>query len=242
MTAHAWYIENRAAFVARSLEPGEERTFRDHLVRCDECTREVARLERELGWLPMGVTPVAPPPGFARQLAAEILDRPSRWRRRLPLAVAAGLALVSLGASISARHDGRELRERLASRESRLAALEDTLSVLRRANMVLQTQISMNGHEQGGLLIFQDAVSHRWCVIVHGLPPAPSGSKYQFWFITETGMVRSVEVNADTRRPAFMTLPMPGVAAPVMGAALTMEPVANWSDEPKGVTLAHVTF
>ena len=125
MTAHAWYIENRAAFVARSLERGEESTFRDHLVRCDECTREVARMERDLGWL--------------------------------PLAVAAGLTVVSLGASMSARHEGRELRERLASRESRLAALEDTLSVLRRANMVLQTQISMNGHEQGGLLIFQDA-------------------------------------------------------------------------------------
>jgi hypothetical protein len=100
----------------------------------------------------------------------------------------------------------------------------------------------MNGHEQGGLLIFQEAVSHRWCVIVHGLPPAPAGSKYQFWFITETGMVRSVEVNADTQRPAFMTLPMPGVAAPVMGAALTMEPMVNRSNEPTGVTLAHVTF
>jgi hypothetical protein len=108
--------------------------------------------------------------------------------------------------------------------------------------MVLQTQISMNGHQQGGLLIFQDAVSHRWCVIVHGLPPAPSGSMYQFWFITESGMVRSVEVDADTRRPAFMTLPMPGVAAPVMGAALTMEPVVNRSGEPQGVTLAHVVF
>ena len=38
MNAHDWYVENRAAFVARSLEPGEERTFRDHLVRCEECT------------------------------------------------------------------------------------------------------------------------------------------------------------------------------------------------------------
>jgi hypothetical protein len=55
-------------------------------------------------------------------------------------------------------------------------------------------------------------------------------------------MVRSVEVNADMRRPAFMTVPMPGVAAPVMGAALTMEPAVNRSDEPKGVTLAHVVF
>ena len=241
MTAHDWYFENRAAFVVRSLEPGEERTFRDHLVRCDECTREVARLERELGWLPMGAAPVAPPPGFARRMAAEILDRPNRWRRRLPLALAASLALLAAGGALAARHDGRELRTRLSARETQLAALQDTLSVLRRANTVLQTQISMNGH-QGGLLIFRDAGSHRWCVIVHGLPPAPPGSMYQFWFITETGMVRSVEVNADMQRPAFMTLPMPGVAAPVMGAALTMESVVNHSEEPKGVTLAHVVF
>lgn len=241
MTAHDWYVENRAAFVARSLEPREERTFHDHLVRCDECTREVDRLTRELAWLPMGVTPVAPPPGLARRMAGEILDRPSRWRRRLPLAAAATLALVAGAAALSARSDGQELRARLSVRDREFAALEDTLSVLRRANTVLQTGISMDGH-QGGLLIFQDAVSHRWCVIVHGIPPAPTGNVYQFWFITESGMVRSVEVNADMQRPAFMTLPMPGVAAPVMGAALTVEPAVNRSDEPKGVTLAHIVF
>ena len=241
MTAHDWYVENRAGFVARSLEPGEERTFRDHLVRCEECTREVATLERDLAWLPMGVTPVAPAPGFSRRVAAEVLDRPHRWRRWLPMAAAAVLALAAGGSVLSARRDGRELRSQLVARETRLAALEDTLSVLRRANMVLQTQISMNGHH-GGLLIFQDAVSHRWCVIVHGLPPAPVGNKYQFWFITESGMVRSVEINADMQRPAFMTLPMPRVAAPVKGAALTMEPAVNRSDEPEGVTLAHVVF
>jgi len=241
MTTHDWYLENRAGFVARSLEPGEERTFRDHLVRCEECSREVARLERELGWLPMGASPVAPPPGFARRMAADVLDRPNRWRRWLPLAAAAVLALALGAAALSERNQGRDLYALLLARESRLAAVEDTLSVLRRANMVLQTQISMNGH-QGGMLIFQDAASHRWCVIVHGLPPAPVGNKYQFWFITESGMVRSVEVNAEMERPAFMTLPMPGVAAPVMGAALTMEPVVNRSDEPRGPTLAHVVF
>ena len=241
MNAHDWYVENRAAYVARSLEPGEERTFRDHLVRCDECTRETAALERDLAWLPMGVAPVAPAPGLARRIAGEVLDRPGRWRRRLPLAIAAGLALAAGGAALRARSDGRDLRTLLSARETRLAALEDTLSVLRRANTVLQTRISMDGH-QGGMLIFQDAVSHRWCVIVHGLPPAPPGSMYQFWFITENGMVRSVEVHADMQRPAFMTLPMPGVAAPVMGAALTMESAVSHSDEPKGVTLAHVVF
>jgi hypothetical protein len=242
MNAHDWYIENRAGFVARSLEPGEERTFRDHLVRCGECSREVAALERELGWLPMAVLPVTPAPGYSRRVAGEVLDRPRRWRRAVPLAAAAVLALTAGGLAIAARTEGRDLRAVLAQQETRLAALEDTLSVLRRANMVLQTQISMNGHSQGGLLIFQDASSHRWGVIVHGLPPAPAGSKYQFWFITQNGMVRSVEVDATMERPAFMTLPMPGVPAPVTGAALTMEPVVSQSDEPKGPMLAHVVF
>jgi hypothetical protein len=241
MTGHEWYLENRAGFVARSLDPAEERSFRDHLVRCEECSREVLRLERELGWLAMGTEPVAPRPGFTRRAAAHVLDRPNRWRRQIPLAAAATLALAAGATALAARREGQTLRSELLAREGRLAALEDTLSVLRRANNVLQTQISMNGH-QGGLVIFQDAVSHRWCVVVHGLPPAPAGSKYQFWFITESGMVRSVEVNAEMQRPAFMTLPMPGVPAPVMGAALTVEPMANRSNEPKGVTLAHLTF
>jgi hypothetical protein len=157
MTAHAWYIENRVAFVARSLEPGEERTFRDHLVRCDECAREVERLERELGWLPMGAAPVAPPPGFARRMAAEVLDRPSYWRRRLPLAAAAGMALVAAGTALSARNEDRDLRALLSARESRGAPrIRSRCSADEHG---LQTQISMDGHRQAAGL--QDAVSHR---------------------------------------------------------------------------------
>jgi hypothetical protein len=244
MSAHEWYVENRAAFVARSLERDEERTFIEHLVRCEECTREVARLERDLGWLPMGADPVAPRPGLARELAAEILDRPRSWRRRLPSLAAAAVLLLAAGLGYAVLQDRAQLRqahELLAARGRRLSALEDTLSIVRQAQQVLQANISMNGH-QGGLVIFQEPVSHRWCVVVHGLPPAPSGSLYQFWFITTTGMVRSVEVDASTARPAILTLPMPEASAPVMGAALTVEPAVSHSSEPRGPTLAHVTF
>ena len=59
MTPHDWYVENRVAFVARALEASEERLFSDHLPRCEECRREVARLERDLGALPMAATPIA---------------------------------------------------------------------------------------------------------------------------------------------------------------------------------------
>ena len=240
MNPHEWYVENRAAFVARSLERDEERVYRDHLAQCEECTAEVQRLERDLAWLPMGVTPVAPDPGLPRRMAGTILDRPNAWRRRMPDALAAATLLLAVGLGVSDRAEGARLRSLLADTEGRMMALEDTVSVLRSAHQVTQIPISMEGR-QGGLLIFQDAISHRWVVIVHGLPPAPAGNVYQFWFITETGMVRSVEVNADLSRPAILTLSMPPVPAPVMGAALTVEPAVSRSSEPHGPQLAHVT-
>jgi len=241
MKAHEWYVENRSAFVARSLERAEERTFIDHLVRCEECTREVARLERDLGWLPMGAAPVAPAPGLSRKIAGRILDRPSSWRYAIPYALAAAMALIAVGIGIRGRAERGRLRGQLAVQQQRLEALQDTLSIVQGAQQILQAKIAMEGHD-AGLVIFQEPVSHRWYVVVHGLPPAPSGNVYQFWFITKSGMVRSVEVRGDPERPAFMTLPMPPVAAPVMGAALTVEPVVNRSSEPRGPMLAHVTF
>ena len=120
-------------------------------------------------------------------------------------------------------------------------ALSDTLSVLRQAQAVTQANIAMDQY-RGGLVIFRDATSHRWCVVVHGLPPAPAGNVYQFWFITTTGMVRSVEVDATQTHPAILTVGMPGESAPVMGAALTVEPAVNRSPEPQGMQLAHVVF
>jgi hypothetical protein len=241
MTAHDWYVENRAGFVARSLEAADERTVRDHLARCAECTAEVARLERDLDWLPMAVNPEVPPPGFARRTAEQILGRRGHWGRWVPSGLAAASVLLAIGIGYHSGEQRQTLRAELADRENRLVALEDTLSVLRGARQVVQTPIAMEGRH-GGLLIFQDPASHRWCVVVHGLPPAPAGNVYQFWFITESGMVRSVIVNADTARPAFLTLPMPPVQSPVMGAALTVEPALNRSSEPQGQQLAHVTF
>lgn len=92
--------------------------------------------------------------------------------------------------------------------------------------------------EEGGLLIFADDVSHRWNVVVHGLPPAPAGEKYQFWFICSDGMVRGATVASAGGRPAFLTLGMPREGGTVMGAALTLEPKSNVSRESRGKALA----
>lgn len=241
MTPHDWYVEHRAAWVAGALEPKEERLFADHLPRCEECRREIARLERQLAWLPMAAAPAPPRPGLTRQIADRVLGRRTAWRRYGPaLAAAATVALATATGVIEHRRRA-EVELLLAGRDRRLAALEDTLSVMRSAARVVHHEIAMDGR-RGGLLIFQDETSHRWNVVVHGLPAAPPGSVYCFWFVTKSGMVRSVDLRLDEGRPAFATVSMPSTPAPVMGAALTVEPMLARSDQPKGREIAHVDF
>jgi hypothetical protein len=241
MTPHDWYVEHRIAWVARTLEPREERLFADHLPRCAECSGEIARLERAVGWLPMGATPAVPRPGLTRQLADRVLRRRPAWRRYAPAFLAAAAVVLAVGLGARERGRGERLESLLADRERRLAAVEDTLSVMRSAARVVHHEIAMDGH-RGGLLIFQDERSHRWNVVVHGLPAAPAGSVYQFWFVTESGMVKSVALPMDGSRPAFATVSMPETPTPVMGAALTVEPMPARSDEPQGPEIAHVNF
>ena len=239
MNSHEWFIEHRTAFVVRSLERPEERSFTEHLAGCDECRAEIARIERDLAWLPMAVAPVAARPGLRRELVEAVLGGGRRRSRRpVVLALAASLML-ALGLWGWGRRQATALSAEIAELQGRLNATRDTLSIMRGAGRVLQASIKMDGH-QGGLMIFADQRSRRWNVVVHGLPPAHAGEVYQFWFICENGMVRGVEVHVNETSPAFMTLSMPVEGGEVRGAALTVEPAAETSAAPTGKELAHL--
>lgn len=237
MTAHDWFIEHRADWVARALDGEEERSFRDHLRRCPDCRAAVAELERDLAWLPMGVKPVAPRPGFRRAALERALGP---RRRRFGWALPAGLAAsLLLAFGIIFRQEGRitKLEVEMASQRATLAAEMDTMSVAREASRILHTTFAMNG-QTCGLMIMADDRTHRWNVVVHGLPPAKPGEKYQFWFITDDGMKQGRMVEVEPGRVASFTTGMPEGNARVMGAALSVEPMDNGGPEMKGPELA----
>ncbi len=243
MNPHAWFVEQRTAFVARTLEPDEQHVYQAHLDGCAECRDAVQQLERELAWLPMGLPPAAVRPGLHRQLVAGALgERRGAPRWWAPAALAASVVLAA-GAWFWALTTTRAFETQLAGERARLAEelamVRDTLGIIRGAAMVRHASIAMDGRE-GGLLIFADERTHRWNVVVYGLPAPPAGETCQFWFITESGMVRSVAVPSDGRTPAFLTLPMPPDARHVMGAALTLEPAGSSGGAPAGVQLAHL--
>ncbi|MBP2648285.1 MAG: putative transrane anti-sigma factor [Gemmatimonadetes bacterium] len=237
---HAWFVEHVEAFALRHLEPGEERSFRDHLERCADCRKELDRVERELAWLPMGVRPVTPRPGLVRKLTRGVLgEREPAWRRVLPWALAASVALTGGALALRARADARDAGARLAAASQALEAARDTLSVLRNTRKVMHASVQMDGRE-GGITILADPVSHRWNVVIHDLPQLPPGERYQFWFICDDGMVRGAEVNTSPEHPAVLTMGMPKEGGNVLGAALTVEPVGATTGPPQGQVLAHL--
>jgi len=237
---HAWFIEHVEAFALRHLEPEEERSFRDHLERCAECRKELDRVERELAWLPMGVKPVTLRPGLVRKLSRGVLgEREPAWRRVMPWAMAASVALIGGAVSIRARDDARDAAVQLAATSQALDAARDTLSVLRNTRKVMHASVQMDGQE-GGITILADPVSHRWNVVVHDLPQLPPGERYQFWFICDDGMVRGAEVTTSQEHSAVLTMGMPKEGGNVLGAALTVEPADATNGPPQGRELAHL--
>jgi hypothetical protein len=232
MSSHQWYEENRAAFVAGGLDKQERRTFADHLPRCEECSQEVASIERDLAWLPLGVDPIPPRPGFKRQVIESVLHPRRGWYRwAYPLAAAASLVL-AVGIWASAR----------AEREALIAQVERSelaLATFQQAEVIHQASITSDG-AAAGLVIFDSPETGRCNVVVHGLPPAPAGEVYRFWFLTEEGELQGTDLPVAEDSPIYVTLERPH--GKVMGASLTMEPMEEAGAEPGGVELAHVVF
>jgi anti-sigma-K factor RskA len=238
--AHDWFVEHRLEYATRILDDDDIATFEAHLVHCEDCRREVSRIESELAWLPMSLAPVAPRPGLRRRIIQQVLDDATVSRRRwlLPAAMAASVLLAVAGWT-AGRQRAETLEAEVAALENRTAALEDTLSVIRRAGRVLQASVEM-GSRRGGLVIFDDATTHRWSVVVHGLPPAPPGTGYQFWFVCTDGMVRGSGFLVAGAGPTMFTTGMPKTGGAVLGAALTVEPLDAATGPPRGKQLAHL--
>jgi anti-sigma-K factor RskA len=246
MTAHDWFIGHRLEYATRVLEAGELAQFADHLVRCPECADAVGGIEREFAWLAMGAPPVAPPPGLTRRLATGVLE-PRRFRARwvLPGALAAGLSLsvVMTWQSRTAASQFQVERDstlvELRRSDQLLAAALDTLSLIRSATRVRAARLAIDGGEVG-LVILEDPKTHRWTVIVHGLPEAPPGERFALWFVCEKGMREGTELPPTTTGTAVLVLPMPQDLGAVLAASITRETRASAGTPMTKQELLHI--
>ena len=164
-------------------------------------------------WLGMSARPRAPRPDLRERVMARALR--GRPRATWPLAAAALLVLGIAGAW--------SLRDR-AALGARIAALEDTLGLLRgRGTQAMHIPVTVDGRA-GAVTIFADSVTHRWLVSCHNLAPNAPDKAYQLWFVTSRGYVSARVMPMDSPAPMTLVLEMPDDTTRVLGAAMSIEP------------------
>ena len=166
-------------------------------------------------WLGMSVPPRAPRP----ELRERVLSRArlSQRRRSLPWIAAAAALVVALGAGWWA------LGER-AGLARRVAALEDSLGLLRSSGTrAVLVPVAVAGRA-GAITIVPDVVNGRWLVSCYNLAPNAAGQAYQLWFVTTRGYVSASVMAMDSPAPMTLVLDLPDDTTRVTGAAMSVEP------------------
>lgn len=188
-------------------------------------------------WLGMAAAPRTPRP----ELKERVLARALAARRRPPwgLAAAAAVALVVAGGMLWSVRSVRQLAVERAQLRHQVAALEDTLSLIRGpGTRVIQIPVTTGG-QVGAVTIFADSTTHRWLIACHGIAPNAPGQVYQLWFITERGMRSAGLMPMPDSHPMVVAVGMPQDAGHVMGAAMSIEPQGG-SPEPRGPMVFHL--
>ncbi len=163
-----------AAYTLDALTPGEVREVEAHLPMCEECRHDLRLMREVAGDLAAGVRMVQPPAA----LRARILDAIAFPRRARPwtlgiAALAAALAVVLAGVSLS-------LNQRLTALTERLAAQEQVLALL--ASPSAKTA-ALSGSVQANVRFVYDPARRQGALVVSDLRDPGAEFVYQLWLV-----------------------------------------------------------
>jgi hypothetical protein len=265
--------EQAALYALGALSQIEARAFDVHIREgCSACETELHGFDGVVGVLGLYPEPASPPIYLRDLLVARIEKetapaapapkvsvaqprqpdvaaspaRPGGFKVILPWAIAASLALATLG-SIYA---WRRADERASSQDAQIAAfmvernrlqhrLEDESKTgsenaamlralqspgARMIHMAAQQSIAADGE-----LVWNTGGAQ--CVVSATLPLAPAGKVYQLWFVTSAAPQSAGLLETDSAGHGFKIVNVPPGLGPVNAAAITLEPEGG-SEKP----------
>lgn len=209
--------ELTAAYALNALDEDERRSYEEHLRTCEQCRRELRRLQEASGALAYGARSATPRPELRDQLLAQAAAERARatvvpLRRRMVIpalgavtaaAVAAAAALAIWTVSLSDSLDDER------------AARADTSALLALAASPDATRVRLDG-AAGTLVVAPDGDA---ALFVTGLPEAPEGTAYAVWIVAgEPRLAGTLGGGAATAVHLSQRVP------PAATVAVTLEP------------------
>lgn len=175
--SHDEMHELAAAYALHALDPGDERSYADHLATCDECRAQVRQLEETAAALAYEAKPRDVPellgPRILRAARAERGHGSRRERWAIPAgAIAAAAAAVAIGLGIWATQLSHSLdRERSAhSRDARIMA-------------ILAQPGARQIKTEGGSGMLVVSPTRKAVLVANNLTPAGPQKTYEAWVV-----------------------------------------------------------
>ncbi|HMJ01445.1 MAG TPA: anti-sigma factor [Conexibacter sp.] len=186
MSEHCQHADNVAAYLLGALADADRTAFEAHVAGCAHCRQDVADLRIVTDALPLGVTPLAPPPHLRERVMdtvraeADLLhatgpaaDRPRPPRRRFgqwfgrPFAIAGAAAALVVGVAVGFGL-GNATEDEPATR---------TVVQVR----TVQAEVDPRAAPQGAaFIVMRNGVA---TLRVRGLPQPPRGFVYEVWLL-----------------------------------------------------------
>lgn len=237
-----------AAYALGALDAEQARAFEAFLAANPEAAREVAEYREVGALLALGAagpgSSAAAPALRDRILARARADKAAVLPRRIPWIVWGALA-ASLVAAAGLAVVQRALRQELATRDSTITTLAETLAAREQRlrereaalNWILEgpitlTNLASPGAPEPGMQLFWNRKTNVAMVHAFNLAPAEATRVYQLWFIPKGGKpIPSVTFNSEPTGHAMVEqIPVPE-GYELTAAAITNEPEGG-SEQP----------
>ncbi len=172
--------ESIAAYALNALSPEDAREVEAHLETCDECRQDLKVLREVAAGLASGVASANPPAGLRARVLSAV--QPQRTAPAVPRLWAAGFAVAAV---IAAMLGGItiSLNQRLAALNERLAAQEQVLALL--ASPTTKTA-TLSGSVQAKVRFVYDPDRKQGALVVSDLGDPGAEFVYQLWLVAGT--------------------------------------------------------
>jgi len=200
MSEHDKFADDLPLLALGALEGPERDAVAAHARSCDQCSRELQRLNADLAVLAL-TTPIEQPPDRAKSrlmnailkepktIALKSQPRQSRWWMLIPSAVALGLLFIVFALMSNNRSLQREIEA--VKRDAALGRIEaqraaQVLQVLRARDAAQVTLVSANAKPQPqGKAIYSP--KQGLVFFASNFNPVPTDKAYELWLIPKQG-------------------------------------------------------
>jgi anti-sigma-K factor RskA len=260
MKDHAQFADDLALYAMNALhDPQELAELQSHLSTCGECRRELEALRADTALLALSAAGPLPPQRARQRLMRAVAAEPRtaseprsrfvlgrlqpRWLSLAPVAVAAMLAVISMGLmlnNIRLRRNYEQLAAKYTKLQGDSALALEVMDMINDPRAVRMTLISGQTRPQPQVKTIYKQEKGHILLMASNLAPIPDDKVYELWLIPMSGAapMPAGTFRIDQKGSAMMMHAMETEGLQAKAFAITVEPAGGSQTPTMPIVLA----